>query len=147
MNNEGASEQMLVDDESWLIYKYPSKLGDINAKLARQAAAEKARQAAAAEKARQAAVAEAQRRAEIMIPVLEVKAPIADVEWTTDQSTFDYIKTMPPCNPVYNPLGCRSTHVWVIRTNMHLGVRNYPSFTLPIIIIRVWASPISVLCR
>jgi hypothetical protein len=93
MNNEGASEQMLVDDESWLIYKYPSKLGDINAKLARQAAAEKARQAAAAEKARQAAVAEAQRRAEIMIPVLEVKAPIADVEWTTDQSTFDYIKT------------------------------------------------------
>jgi hypothetical protein len=31
MNNEGASEQMLVDDESWLIYKYPSKLGDINA--------------------------------------------------------------------------------------------------------------------
>jgi hypothetical protein len=36
---------MVLDDESWLIYKYPSKIGDIKAKLARQAAAEKARQA------------------------------------------------------------------------------------------------------
>jgi hypothetical protein len=28
-----------------------------------------------------------------MIPALEVKAPVAGVEWTTNQGTFDYVKT------------------------------------------------------
>jgi hypothetical protein len=28
-----------------------------------------------------------------MIPELEVKASVAGVEWTTNQSTFDYVKT------------------------------------------------------
>jgi hypothetical protein len=70
MEHRSSSEQKIISDESLVIYSYPIRL--------------------AGERAKQA---EAQRRAEIMIPVLEVKAPIADVAWTTDQSTFDYIKT------------------------------------------------------
>ncbi|SCN47234.1 hypothetical protein BAZMOX_165345_0 [methanotrophic endosymbiont of Bathymodiolus azoricus (Menez Gwen)] len=39
--------------------------------------------------------AEAERRAELAIPVLEVKPPVAGFEWITDQVGFDYLK---PCD-------------------------------------------------
>lgn len=65
LEDEGAIEQMLLDDESWLIYQYPGELADINAKQA--------------------------------LPALEVKAPVAGVEWTTNQATFDYVV---PCQGI-----------------------------------------------
>ncbi|SMG64855.1 secreted protein, partial [methanotrophic bacterial endosymbiont of Bathymodiolus sp.] len=34
------------------------------------------------------AAAEVARRAQVMIPELEVKSPVAAIEWVTDQATF-----------------------------------------------------------
>jgi hypothetical protein len=41
------------------------------------------------------AAAEVARRAQVMIPELEVKSPVAAIEWVTDQATFDYVL---PCD-------------------------------------------------
>ena len=82
VSSGNATETQILVNESFVMYRYPFKLKELifNRKL--QVKREEA-----------AAAAEAERRAAIMIPALEVKAPVAGVEWTTNQGTFDYVKT------------------------------------------------------
>ena len=84
MASENPSEAMLLDDESWLIYKYPTEIANIVA-----------RQAKKAKQAEQARREEVERRAKLAIPELEVKAPVAGVEWVSKHKTFDYLL---PCS-------------------------------------------------
>jgi hypothetical protein len=88
VSSGNATETQILVNESFVMYRYPFKLKELifNRKL--QVKREK-------EAAEAKAAAEAKRRAEIMIPVLEVKQPVAGFEWVTDQATFDYLK---PCN-------------------------------------------------
>ncbi|WP_174483663.1 hypothetical protein [methanotrophic endosymbiont of Bathymodiolus puteoserpentis (Logatchev)] len=84
VSSGNATETQILVNESYVMYRYPFKLKELifNRKL--QVKREK-----------EAAAAEARRRAEIMIPALEVKAPVAGFEWVSKHKTFDYLL---PCN-------------------------------------------------